>query len=355
MITYVDTSTLIKLIVDEEGSDRAELIWQSADSVASVRMIVVEARAALAAAARGQRLSTAQFHVAKTELAAFVDDLHLVEVTEELIESAAQLAETESLRGYDAVHLAAAVFVGARGPHERGPSAVRGSRTAGPAHRRPTDDVTSRLIGMDTADVLGRVIAHSRADQRAAYWVQGAEDSERLLVAEGVDCDGIGLSCARPRSGVGAHCKVSCINSCGLFVGVVVLQESTPVVVDPLMTFEQFYADELAVQVRRCFVLTGSNEIANDIVHDAMTEVYRRWPSLDNPGAYLNRAVLNRCSRPWPQAPRRRSIAAHGDRRGTRSTARSNRFSRHGQSVGSASVQPTCRSRAALLRRIDHR
>ena len=53
MITYVDTSTLIKLIVDEEGSDRAELIWQSADSVASVSLVVVEARAALAAAATG--------------------------------------------------------------------------------------------------------------------------------------------------------------------------------------------------------------------------------------------------------------------------------------------------------------
>ncbi|BAN00438.1 type II toxin-antitoxin system VapC family toxin [Ilumatobacter coccineus] len=113
MITYVDTSTLIKLIVDEQGSDRAELIWQSADSVASVSLIVVEARAALTAATRGQQLSTDQLHDAKIELAAFVDDLHLVEVTDELIERAAQLAETESLRGYDAVHLAAAVFVGA--------------------------------------------------------------------------------------------------------------------------------------------------------------------------------------------------------------------------------------------------
>ncbi len=113
MITYFDTSTLIKLFVEEEGSDRAELIWRTADSVASVSLIVVEARAALAAAARGKRLSTAQLRVAKTELAAFVDDLHLVEATEELIESAAQLAEAEALRGYDAVHLAAALFAGA--------------------------------------------------------------------------------------------------------------------------------------------------------------------------------------------------------------------------------------------------
>lgn len=113
MITYVDTSTLIKLIVDEAGSDRAELIWVSADSVASVSLIVVEARAALAAAARNKRLSNKQVRAARTELGAFVSDLHVVEVTEELVESAAQLAETESLRGYDAVHLAAAIFIGA--------------------------------------------------------------------------------------------------------------------------------------------------------------------------------------------------------------------------------------------------
>jgi len=113
VITYVDTSTLIKLIVDQEGSDRAELIWQTADSVASVSLILVEARAALAAAERTKRLSADQLHVAKTELVAFIDDLHLVDVTEEIIESAAQLAETDSLSGYDAVHLAAAIFVGA--------------------------------------------------------------------------------------------------------------------------------------------------------------------------------------------------------------------------------------------------
>jgi len=113
LITYFDTSTLIKLIVDEEGSDRAELIWQCGGSVVSVSLIVVEARAALASAVRGNRLSADQFQAAKTELAAFVADLHLVEVTEELIERAALLAETESLRGYDAVHLAAALFVGA--------------------------------------------------------------------------------------------------------------------------------------------------------------------------------------------------------------------------------------------------
>lgn len=111
MITYVDTSTLIKLIIDETGSEQAEVIWQSADSLAAVGLIVVEARAALAGAARNDRLSSRQLSRSKAALASFIGDLHLIEVTAELVETAAQLAEIEALRGYDAVHLAAAVLV----------------------------------------------------------------------------------------------------------------------------------------------------------------------------------------------------------------------------------------------------
>lgn len=109
MITYVDTSTLLKLIIDEDGSDRAATIWASADAVASVNLIVVEARAALAAARRGRRLTGSQHTIAVTELGALIGDLHIVSVTDELVASAAELADLEGLRGYDAVHLAAAL------------------------------------------------------------------------------------------------------------------------------------------------------------------------------------------------------------------------------------------------------
>ena len=62
MITYVDTSTLLKLVVEEPGSERASTIWTSADAVASVALIVVEVRAALAAARRGRRLTAHLAH-----------------------------------------------------------------------------------------------------------------------------------------------------------------------------------------------------------------------------------------------------------------------------------------------------
>ena len=113
MITYVDTSTLLKLIIDEEGSDRAELIWDTAETLASVSLIIVEARAALAAATRGTRLTTQQHKQAKDELSALTGNLHLAAVTDDLIALAANLAEAEGLRGYDAVHLAAALHLGA--------------------------------------------------------------------------------------------------------------------------------------------------------------------------------------------------------------------------------------------------
>jgi uncharacterized protein len=111
VIAYVDTSVVLKLVIDEDGSDRAEVLWDSADAVASVALVVVEGRAALAAAARGGRLTTSQHRSARAAFASLVDGMTIVEVSERLIADAAELAEEEALRGYDAVHLAAALTV----------------------------------------------------------------------------------------------------------------------------------------------------------------------------------------------------------------------------------------------------
>ena len=114
MITYLDTSTMLKLVIDEPGSQAALAVWTAAESVASVSLIVVEARAALGAAARARRLTDTQRRAAVDELDLLFAALHVVAVTDELVAAAAELAEVEQLRGYDAVHLAAAFTVGAR-------------------------------------------------------------------------------------------------------------------------------------------------------------------------------------------------------------------------------------------------
>jgi hypothetical protein len=111
VITYVDTSTLLKLVIEEEGSEQAGVIWDAADVLASAALLVVEARAALAAAERGRRLTPTQLRDAKKELAILVEELTVVEITQGLVDQAADLSEEEGLRGYDAVHLAAALTV----------------------------------------------------------------------------------------------------------------------------------------------------------------------------------------------------------------------------------------------------
>lgn len=60
-------------------------------------------------------------------------------------------------------------------------------------------------------------------------------------------------------------------------------------------SFADFYRFELDGQVRRAGLMLGSNAAANDVVHDAFLQVFRRWASIDQPGPYLNRAVLNGC------------------------------------------------------------
>jgi predicted nucleic acid-binding protein len=113
VITYVDTSTLLKLLIEEPGSARAAVIWDSADVVAAARVVHVEARAALAAADRARRLSPAQSRRTKVELAGLWQQFTIVDITEGLADAAGDLAEQEGLRGYDTIHLAAALEIGA--------------------------------------------------------------------------------------------------------------------------------------------------------------------------------------------------------------------------------------------------
>ena len=113
MITYVDTSVLIKLLIDEVGTTEAGRIWDEPDVLVAARVGHVEARAALAAARRQARISADVFRDAVEGLEVLWSQLSVVEIDEDLMRLAGDLATEHSLRGYDAVHLAAAHLVGA--------------------------------------------------------------------------------------------------------------------------------------------------------------------------------------------------------------------------------------------------
>jgi predicted nucleic acid-binding protein len=111
VIAYFDTSALIPLLIAEVGSASAASLWDGADRVVSVRLLYPEARAALAQAQRLGRLTRRQLREAVSGLDARWREFDLVEIDEQLAFRAGALAEAHGLRGYDAVHLAAAVRV----------------------------------------------------------------------------------------------------------------------------------------------------------------------------------------------------------------------------------------------------
>ncbi len=108
MIAYFDTSAVLPLLIEEPGSERATALWEEADRLASARLVYPEARAALAQARRLNRIDDRGLRRAVGDFEHLVADLDIVEITEGLARRAGELAQAQALRGYDAVHVAAA-------------------------------------------------------------------------------------------------------------------------------------------------------------------------------------------------------------------------------------------------------
>ncbi|HEX5614299.1 MAG TPA: sigma factor, partial [Acidimicrobiia bacterium] len=64
---------------------------------------------------------------------------------------------------------------------------------------------------------------------------------------------------------------------------------------DRVAQLDALYRVEYAAMVRLAYTLVGSNAEAEDIVQDALVEVYQRWHEIRKPGAYLRCAVVSRC------------------------------------------------------------
>lgn len=115
MITYFDTSVVLKLLVDDEaGTDQARQIWVTSDLVATAQLTYAESRAALAAARRAGRLTPMELRQVREAFEALWIQFEVIAVTSDLVRQAGDLAEQEALRGYDAVHLAAALVIDAQ-------------------------------------------------------------------------------------------------------------------------------------------------------------------------------------------------------------------------------------------------
>jgi RNA polymerase sigma-70 factor (sigma-E family) len=67
----------------------------------------------------------------------------------------------------------------------------------------------------------------------------------------------------------------------------------------PLSTeasFAAFFAETKAPMYRLAYLLTGSAAQAEEAVQESFVRVFERWARIDDPGAYLRRAIVNRCT-----------------------------------------------------------
>ena len=111
MILYLDTSALIKIYVAEEGTDAVKEAISRASVVAASRVAYAEARAALARARRETRIGERDLRQTVVELDEDWKRFLVLEVTDDLVQRAGDLAEEYALRAYDALQLASALIL----------------------------------------------------------------------------------------------------------------------------------------------------------------------------------------------------------------------------------------------------
>lgn len=109
MIIYLDTSSLVKLYVEEEDSSKVAHLVRSSKITATSLVAYAEARSAFARRFREKAFTEREY----TQLISFFnedwDNYMVFKITRKLVRLAGDLAEKHGLRGFDAIHLSSAL------------------------------------------------------------------------------------------------------------------------------------------------------------------------------------------------------------------------------------------------------
>lgn len=111
MIVYLDTSDLVKLYVEEIGSEKIKGIILDATVVSTSKVAYAEARSAFARKQKEDGFSIARLRKIVEDFNRDWESYFLIEITDGLIKIAGDIAEKHLLRGFDSIHLASAVIL----------------------------------------------------------------------------------------------------------------------------------------------------------------------------------------------------------------------------------------------------
>ena len=109
MIVYLDTSSLVKLYIEEDESSKIDVLVKSSEVTATSLVAYAEARAAFARRFREKAFTTDEYNRLKEFFDKDWSRYLILSVTGDMIRLAGDLAEKHALRGFDSIHLASAL------------------------------------------------------------------------------------------------------------------------------------------------------------------------------------------------------------------------------------------------------
>ena len=109
MIVYLDTSSLVKLYVEEDDSPSIESLVKASTVVATSLIAYVEVRSAFARRFREKAFSAREYKRILSSFGKDWEDYMRIQITESVVTKAGDLAEKHELRGSDPVHLSSAL------------------------------------------------------------------------------------------------------------------------------------------------------------------------------------------------------------------------------------------------------
>jgi hypothetical protein len=111
MITYFDTSSLLKFIIKEIGSEENLNIWNLSDEKVCSQLTRTEMHSALMRKVREGSISASAMRARLNAMNKIFADVVLVDITSEVIDASCELVKELPLKSADAIHLATALMV----------------------------------------------------------------------------------------------------------------------------------------------------------------------------------------------------------------------------------------------------
>ncbi|MCK4645856.1 MAG: type II toxin-antitoxin system VapC family toxin [Candidatus Aminicenantes bacterium] len=111
MILYLDTSDIVKLYVQEKNSEKIRGLVESCEVITTSIISYAETRAAFARIFREKGIHVKAYRQIIADLDSDWENYFGLNLSEDVVRSAGNLSEKYGLRGFDALHLASALFL----------------------------------------------------------------------------------------------------------------------------------------------------------------------------------------------------------------------------------------------------